>query len=105
MNIMSALSIMASLTTPVGAWGSAQCATIVDVTIVATDTERLLQHRTIIVRQGHIESISTAGAHAPRPHCLVIDGRGRYLIPGLTDTHVHFFGYSKVDAGDPETEI
>lgn len=38
------------------------------------------------------------------PDCQRIDGRGRYLIPGLVDTHVHFFGYSKAGEGDRKTE-
>ncbi|HKD65763.1 MAG TPA: amidohydrolase family protein, partial [Candidatus Binataceae bacterium] len=34
----------------------------------------------------------------------IIDGRSRYLIPGLTDFHIHFYGYSQAGAGDRKLE-
>src|SRR5678815_5315722 len=41
-------------------------------------------------------AVFSAGAIAARPlaisHVTVIDGRGKYLIPGLWDMHVHFRG-------------
>jgi imidazolonepropionase-like amidohydrolase len=42
------------------------------------------------VHDGRIESI-VAGAGEPRG-AQVVDGRGRYLVPGLIDTHVHIQG-------------
>ena len=46
-------------------------------------------HRTVIVRDGKIEEIcSSAGAGRETPGVLV-DGRGKFLIPGLWDMHVH----------------
>jgi predicted amidohydrolase YtcJ len=32
-----------------------------------------------------------------------IDGQNRFLIPGLTDSHVHLFGYSIGGEGDAAT--
>jgi imidazolonepropionase-like amidohydrolase len=34
----------------------------------------------------------TPSAHAPAPSGRVIDGRGKYLIPGLMDIHIHLAG-------------
>jgi len=43
--------------------------------------------RTVVVRDGLIESVETAGD--PVDAIEVVDGSGRYLIPGLWDFHVH----------------
>lgn len=34
--------------------------------------------------------ISQVGPHISAGNCKVIDGRGKYLLPGIIDTHVHF---------------
>jgi imidazolonepropionase-like amidohydrolase len=51
------------------------------------DGERVLPRATVVVRRGRIASVS-----ARRPARLpaaVVDGRGRTLLPGLIDAHVH----------------
>ena len=43
----------------------------------------------VVVRDGRIADIKKSSeAHIPE-HATVIDGRGKYLIPGLWDMHVH----------------
>src|SRR5262245_6811580 len=44
------------------------------------------QRATVIVRGGRIESVGTA---MPPAGTRLIDVRGRYLVPGLIDAHVH----------------
>lgn len=41
---------------------------------------------TVLLRGDRIESVSTA---APPKGATIVDGRGKYLIPGLFDMHVH----------------
>ncbi len=41
---------------------------------------------TVLLRGGRIESVSTAGAPGG---AKVVDVRGRYVVPGLIDAHVH----------------
>jgi imidazolonepropionase-like amidohydrolase len=41
---------------------------------------------TVLLRGGRIESVSTAGAPSG---AKVVDVRGRYVVPGLIDAHVH----------------
>lgn len=58
-----------------------------NVNVVPMDRERVLRSRDVTVRDGVITAI---GGSAPRdPGTVVIDGRGRYLVPGLADMHVH----------------
>jgi len=64
---------------------------ITDVTLVPLDRERVLPHRTVLVRDGRIVEIGAAGRVALPPGVTRIDGRGKYLIPGLADLHVHLF--------------
>jgi imidazolonepropionase-like amidohydrolase len=59
----------------------------VDVNVVPMDTERVLERHTVLVRDGRIAAV---GQEAAVPDDAVrIDGRGRYLMPGLADMHAH----------------
>jgi len=60
---------------------------IVDVTVIPLDSERVLQHRTVIVRGQRIASIEPTGI-APAG-ATIVDGRGKFLMPGLVDMHTH----------------
>lgn len=60
-----------------------------DVNVVPMDEERVLEARTVIVRDGRIESIVEAGEAEIPADALVIDGGGRYLVPGLAEMHAH----------------
>jgi len=51
---------------------------------------------TVIVARGMISSIGPSSATAIPPGTKVIDGSGKFLIPGLADMHVHLTG-----AGEP----
>lgn len=64
---------------------------ITDVTLVPLDLERVLPHHTVLVRDGRIAELGPAAQVAVPRSALRIDGRGRYLIPGLADLHVHLF--------------
>jgi len=53
------------------------------------DREQVLPDQTVIVRDERIAWIGPSrAAHVPG-QCAVINGRNRYLIPGLVDSHVH----------------
>ncbi|MFO1304392.1 MAG: amidohydrolase family protein [Burkholderiales bacterium] len=65
---------------------------IVDVTVIPMDTERLEAHRTVVVADGRIKAVLPADATRLAPNVRQVDGRGRYLIPGLADMHVHIWG-------------
>jgi len=52
------------------------------------DGESVLEGRTVLIRDGEIESVSGANARVPQG-AVVVPGAGRTLIPGLIDSHVH----------------
>src|SRR6266566_4788721 len=51
------------------------------------DGERVLEHRHVLVENGNISRIGATDL--PILQGEVIDGRGRTLLPGLFDTHLH----------------
>jgi len=67
---------------------------IENVTIVDTAGGPLQMNMTVVVSAGRIETIiKTAGfQHKTRQGELIVDGRGKYLIPGLWDMHTHVAG-------------
>jgi imidazolonepropionase-like amidohydrolase len=59
------------------------------VSVIPMDEEHVLENQTVIVRNGAIETIGDSGQDQVPDEALIIDGRGKYLIPGLVDMHVH----------------
>jgi imidazolonepropionase-like amidohydrolase len=62
---------------------------IVGATVVPMDRDRTLPNQTVLVRDGRIAAVGPSDSVAVPPGATVIDGRGRYLAPGLADMHVH----------------
>ncbi len=73
--------------TPVS--GQHRATAITNVNIVPMDRETVLENMTIVVRNGVIESLLPADNAQIPANATVIDGDGKYLIPGLTDMYVH----------------
>ena len=63
---------------------------IVDVSVVPMDRPGIVEHQTVIVAQGRIQGIAPQRSARIPPNVRRIDGRGRFLMPGLADMHVHF---------------
>ena len=51
------------------------------------DGERVTEHRSVLVRDGKIDRIGPANLRAATAE--IVDGRGRTLLPGLFDAHLH----------------
>ncbi|MBT8487761.1 MAG: amidohydrolase family protein [Gemmatimonadetes bacterium] len=61
----------------------------VDVNVVPMDSERVLEDRTVVVRGERIETIGPVATTPVPEGAFRIEGRGRYLVPGLADMHAH----------------
>jgi len=60
-----------------------------DISVIPMDTERVLPHQTVLVRSGKITDVGpTSSVHLP-PGTVVIDGRDKFLMPGMADMHTH----------------
>ena len=53
--------------------------------IAMTSPNKVIYHTTVVIRNGYIQSLNGAITKGP----LIIDGTGKWLIPGLIDMHVH----------------
>jgi hypothetical protein len=62
---------------------------ITNVTVVPMDSERSVPGQTVIVRDGRISAIGPAGSTDVPTDAVRIEGRGRYLMPGLAEMHAH----------------
>ena len=60
-----------------------------DTTVIAMDSERLLEHTTVVVEAGNITQVGPLASVKIPAGATVIDGRGKFLIPGLADMHSH----------------
>lgn len=61
----------------------------VDVNVLPMNRDGVLAHQTVIVRGGRITQIgATAQLKAPAG-AITVDGRGKYLLPGIAEMHGH----------------
>src|ERR1043165_2203504 len=60
-----------------------------NVNVLAMDAERLVADQTVIVRDDLIESVGPSATLAIPANATRIDGRGKYLMPGLAEMHAH----------------
>jgi imidazolonepropionase-like amidohydrolase len=59
------------------------------VSVVSMETEKILGNQTVVVRDGKIVSIGQGSQGKYAPDAIIIDGRGKFLIPGLAEMHAH----------------
>jgi hypothetical protein len=72
-----------------GRLSAAPAVVIVNVNLIRMDRERVEPRQTVVVRGDRIAAIGAADEIVIPQDATVIDGAGRYLLPGLTDAHVH----------------
>lgn len=74
---------------PSATWNPHARVAIRDVTVVDVVTGSLRPHSTVIVMDGRITAVGAAARLPMPPGARILDGRGRFLIPGLWDMHSH----------------
>ncbi|MBA3672584.1 MAG: amidohydrolase family protein [Gemmatimonadaceae bacterium] len=75
--------------------GEPACATaIVHVTVIDVDLGSARPDQTVLLCGRHVGTVDRADRVSTTPTTRLIDGRGRFLIPGLWDSHVHAFSMS-----------
>ena len=62
---------------------------IVGVNVIPMDRERVLTNQTVIVSDGRVAEIGDFGKVKIPQDAAQIDGRGKFLMPGLVDMHLH----------------
>jgi hypothetical protein len=83
----AALLVLAALVGAPAAWS--QTSAFVGVSVIPMDRERVLENQTVVVRDGRIASVGPANRASIPADATRIDGRGKFLLPGLAEMHAH----------------
>jgi imidazolonepropionase-like amidohydrolase len=65
---------------------------IVDVTVIPMDRERRLPGQTVVVRGDRIVELGPAASVKVPEGATRVEGKGKFLIPGLAEMHAHIPG-------------
>ena len=68
---------------------SPQIVAFTNVNVLPMDSDRVLQDQTVIVNAGKIASIGASASAKVPAAATRIDGRGKFLMPGLAEMHGH----------------
>lgn len=69
--------------------GAGDLTAFTDVTVIPMDSERTLPGHTVLVQGDRIIAVGPAASVAVPNGARRIDGRGKYLVPGLAEMHGH----------------
>ena len=77
---------------------------ITHVTLLDVEKQKLISNATVGITGSNITSIGTSTKATLPADATIIDGTGKFLLPGMTDAHVHFSQsgglYTRPDAID-----
>jgi imidazolonepropionase-like amidohydrolase len=73
-----------------------------NVTLVPMDRETVIPGQDVWIRDGRVERISPTGKLSAKGYDLVIDGTGKFLMPGLAEMHAHV---PPIDDIEPMKEV
>lgn len=71
-----------------------------NVNVIPMTTEVILKDHTVIVEGGKISLVGPSGEVTLPKNAKIIDGKGKYLIPGLTEMHGHIPGEEQKQYGE-----
>ncbi len=62
---------------------------ITNVSVIPMDSENILSDQDVFIADGKITNIGAAGKNKINQNTVVIDGKGKFLIPGMAELHAH----------------
>lgn len=63
---------------------------ITNVSIIPVNTNTVLTNMNVYITNGVIDKIVSGGTKLPFKDYKTVDGKGKFLMPGLADMHAHF---------------
>jgi imidazolonepropionase-like amidohydrolase len=73
---------------------------ITGVNVIPMDAERVINNQTVLIKAGKIAAIGNKVKYGK--NAVIIDGKGKYLMPGLAEMHAHV---PPVDDLEPMKEV
>jgi imidazolonepropionase-like amidohydrolase len=68
---------------------AAQATAFVGVNVIPMDSERVIADQIVLVENGRITAMGPTAATTIPAGTFTVDGRGKYLMPGLAEMHAH----------------
>jgi imidazolonepropionase-like amidohydrolase len=82
---------------------------ISNVTVIDVEKQKLLPGQTVVITNDIITGIQPSKKIKIPATAMQVDGTGKFLLPGMTDAHVHFFQsgglYARPDAIDLRKQV
>ena len=103
MNIAFLVLLFVAALLPLAVAG--QSVAFVGVNVIPMDRERVLRDQTVIVRDGLIAEIGDAKKVKIPSGAVRVEGKGKYLIPGLVDMHTHLLSDGEFPDAIAEDEL
>ena len=72
------------------------------VNVIPMDREQVIENQVVVVKDGKVAAIGKAGKVKYGKNALIVDGKNKYLIPGLAEMHAHV---PPVDDLEPMKEV
>lgn len=98
------LKFFTTILTLICSWAAFAQTYITNVTLADVQKQKLISHQTVEITDGLITNIKPSKKIKPPAESIIIDGTEKFLFPGLTDAHIHFFQngglYTRPDAID-----
>ena len=89
---MILLRFLAAATAPAAAQNPDTPTAITDVTVIDVTRGASVAGQTVVIHGDRIVAVGASSRVTPPAGAQVLDGRGKFLIPGLWDFHVHATG-------------
>jgi len=87
-SLASAVVLVLFLVTASSSWAQDATTAFVHVNVLPMDRERVLEDHTVLVRDGVIQEVVPSHRAQVPAGATVVDGTGRFLVPGLADLRV-----------------
>jgi imidazolonepropionase-like amidohydrolase len=94
-NLLTTLLVVTLIASAIAQDARKPVTAFINVNVIPMDRERVLKDQTVVVRDGRIAEIGAANRVKIPVGAVRVDGRGKFLIPGLFDMHTHLFSDGK----------